>query len=56
MSSRRHDKSVRGEEEVAAMTAAAMSLHGRRAVDDAARSGGGAADYVTRAVGNYDGK
>jgi len=38
------------------MTAVAMSLHGRRAVDDAARSGGGAADEATRAGGNYDGK
>ena len=38
------------------MTAVAMSLHGWRAVDDAARSGGGAADDATRAGGNYDGK
>ncbi len=56
MSSGWHNKSVWGEEEVAAMMAAAMSLHGRRAVDDATRSGGGAADDVTRAGGNYDGK
>ena len=56
MSSGRHDKSVWGEEEVAAMTAAAMSLRGRRAVNDATRSGGGAADDATRAGGNYDGK
>ena len=54
MSSGQHNKSVRGEEEVAAMTAAAMLLHAWRAVDDATRSGGGAADDATRAGGNYD--
>ena len=56
MSSGRHDKSVWGEEEVAAMTAAALSLCGRWAVDDTMRSGSGAADDATRAGGNYDGK
>jgi len=56
MSSGRHDKSVRGEEEVAAMMAASMSLRGRRAVDDATRSGSGAAADATRAGGNYNGK
>jgi hypothetical protein len=56
MSSGQHNKSVWGEEEVAAMTAAAMSLRGRRAVDDAMRSGSGAADDATRAGGNYNGK
>ena len=56
MSSGRHDKSGRGEEEVAAMMAAAMSLHKQRTADDATRSDGGAADNATRAAGNYDGK
>ena len=56
MSSGRHDKSIWGEAEVAAMMAAAMSLRGRRAADDAMRSDGGAADDVTRAGGNYGGK
>ena len=48
MSSRRHDKSSRGEEEVAAMTAAAMLSRGQRAADDATRSDGGAADNAKR--------
>ena len=56
MSSRRHGESGRGEEEVAVMTAAAMSSRGRRAADDATRSDGGAADDVTRADGKYGGK
>ena len=56
MSSGQHNKSVWGEEEVAAMMAAAMSLRGRQVVDDATRSGSGAADDATRAGGNYDGK
>ncbi len=56
MSSGWHDKSVWGEEEVAAMTTAAMMLRGRRMVDDAMRSGGGVADDAMRAGGNYDGK
>jgi len=56
MSSRRHDKSGRGEEEVAAMTEAAMSLRGLWAADDVTRSDDGAADDVTRACGNYGGK
>ena len=42
MRSGRHDKSGRGEEEVAAMTAVAMSSRGQRASDDATRSDGGA--------------
>ena len=54
MSSGRHDKSSRGEEEVAVMTAAAMLSCGRRAADDAARSDGGAAEDVTGS--NYGGK
>ena len=41
MSCGQHNKCGRGEEEVAAMTAAAMSLRGRRAADDATRSDGG---------------
>ena len=48
MSSGRHNKSGRGEEEVAAMTAAAMLSLGRRAADDATRSDSGAADNATR--------
>ena len=56
MSSRRHDKSSRGEEEVAAMTAAAMSSRGRWAAEDVMRSDGGAAEDATRAGGIYDGK
>ncbi len=48
MSSGWHNKSSQGEEEVAAMTAAAMSLRGRRAADEATRSDGGAADDATR--------
>jgi hypothetical protein len=56
MSSGRHDESSRGEEEVAAMTAAAMLLRGLRAADDATRSDGGVADDVTRAGSNYGGK
>ena len=54
MRSGRHDKSGRGEEEVAAMTAAAMSLRGLRAADDVTRSDDGAADDVTR-VADDDG-
>ena len=56
MGSRWHDESSWGEEEVAAMTAAAISSCGRRAADDATRSDGGAADDATRAGGNYDSK
>ena len=56
MSSGWHGKSGRGEEEVAAMMAAAMSPHGWRVADDATRSDGGAADNVRRAGGNYGGK
>jgi len=56
MSSGRHDKSIWGEAEVAAMMAVAMLLCGRRVVGDATRSGGGAANDATRAGGNYDGK
>ena len=56
ISSRWHYESGRGEEEVAAMTAAAMSSRGRRAADDVTRSDGGAVDDVTRAGGNYGGK
>jgi len=56
MSSGWQDESGRGEEEVAAMTAAAMSSRGRQAADDATRSDGGATDDVTRAGGNYGGK
>ncbi len=56
MSSRRHNESGRGEEEVAAMTTAAMSSRGRRLADDATRSDGGAVDDATRAGGNYDDK
>jgi hypothetical protein len=48
MSSGRHDKSGWGEEEVAAMMAAAMLLRGRRVADDAPRSDGGAADKSGR--------
>ncbi len=44
MSSGWHNESGWGDEEVAAMTAAAMSLRGRRAADNATRSDGGAAD------------
>ena len=56
MSSGWQDESGRGEEEVAAMTAAAMPSRGRQVADDAMRSDGGAADDVTRAGGNYGGK
>ena len=56
MSSGWHNKSGRGEEEVAAMTAVAMLLRGWRAADNATGSDGGAADDATRAGGNYDGK
>ena len=57
MSSGWHDESGWGEEEVTAMTAAAMSSCGWRAADDAKRSDGGAANDVTsRAGGNYGGK
>ena len=56
MSRGRHNESGRGEEEVAAVTAAAMSSHGRRVADDATRSDGGAAEDVTRVGGNYGGK
>ena len=52
MSSRRHDESGRGEEEVAAMMAVEMSSCERRAADNAMRSDGGAADDATRAGGN----
>ncbi len=48
MSCGRHNKSSRGEEEVAAMTAAAMSSRGRQAADNVTRSDGGAADDATR--------
>ncbi len=53
MSSRWHNKSGRGEEEVAAMTTVAMSLRERRAADNATRSDGGAADDATRAGQNW---
>ena len=56
MSSGWHDESGRGEEEVSAMKAAAMSSRGRREADNATRSDSGAADDVTRAGGNYGGK
>jgi hypothetical protein len=56
MSSGRHNESGRAEEEVAAMTVAAMSSCGRRAADDAARLDGWAADDATRAGGKYEGK
>ena len=56
MSSGRHGESGQGEEEVAAMTAAAMLSRGRQGADNATRSDGGAADDVTRAGGNYGGK
>jgi hypothetical protein len=55
MSSGRHDESGRGEEEVAAMTAA-MSSRGWRAADNATRSEGGVTDDATRAGGNYNDK
>ena len=56
MSNRRHNKSGRGEEEVAAMTTVAMSSRGQQVADNATRSDGGAADDATRVSGNYDGK
>lgn len=56
MSSGWHNESGRAEEEVAAMTVAAMSLCGRRAADNAARLDGGAADDATREGGKYKGK
>ena len=48
VSSRWHNESGQGEEEVAAMTAAAMLSRGQRAADDAMRSDGGAADNAKR--------
>ena len=56
MSSGWHNESGRAEEEVAAMTVAAMSSCGRRAADDAARLDGWVADDATRAGGKYEGK
>jgi hypothetical protein len=56
MSSGGRDDSGRHEEEVAAMTAAAMSSLGWRAADDATRSDSGVADDATRADGDDDGK
>jgi hypothetical protein len=48
MSSRRHKESGRGEEEVAVITAVAISSRGQRAADDATRTDSGAADDATR--------
>ncbi len=48
MSSGQHTKIGQGKEEVAAMTAAAMSSRGWRAADDMTRSDGGATDDATR--------
>jgi hypothetical protein len=52
----RSNESGRGEEEVAVMTAAAMSLHRRRAVNNATRSDGGVVDNATSAGGEDNGK
>ena len=56
MSSGWHHESGWGEEEVAGMTVAAMSLRRRRAADDATRSDGETVDNARRAGGNYSGK
>ena len=56
MSSGQRDVSGWGEEEVAALTVAAMSSRGRWAADNATRSDGRLAGNVTRVGSNNDGK